>query len=323
MSLSVQRHQGSLKSLVFAALVMPSLLAQATEPQSIELLSMSRFERTILALQRAPAEDRANFALIALSQLTETYYAEADLARHDSTGSELKQMRWSRAVERYARQMITVQEDIANGFPVALGLQPKTEAIVIVDGRRIPLSHPRPLQQSAFEQQILAQFCESGYCDSMSTPSSTTKTFSSSLEHIKPQWTFTATGPACSQDGLHFTFAANTSLGAIRPFCESLFREINTLLNEIHWQQQHDVTIEWQQLLLSELPAQSRHMLQLNAAGDTLLLELPVIFRNSGLLTTISPWLAARLSGNEHSLTIKASTLDWSNVPLKHARYIE
>ncbi|WP_439133421.1 hypothetical protein [Pseudomaricurvus sp.] len=303
----------------------------------------SRYERTILALQTAPQEWRSDFALIALSQLADAYYAEADLARSPLSRSgnsdqkrnsdSEKNTEWSWSVERYANQLYGFQMSVESGAQVAVEKSSVTEAVLEVGSQQVMLSHPRPEKQSAFEQTILRRFCQlrdcvalTGIYDLQSSIPQTgqgigqKETAESSREEVKPSWMFTVDGPVCSYEGIRMTFSPGDNPGAVRHLCVQLFGELKAVLRGIQEQQAYGVRVAWPDMTTIQSSDQRKHLISLNEAGDLLDLNVPLLNSKPDLLGYLKPWMRAHLEGHGVSLELSAKSMGWQGAALDQFR---
>ena len=295
--------------------------AQPITQQSPELTpdqrvsEASRFERTVDALVEADDELRHRFANLALMELAEVYLAEADLARSEARDSE-KSARlrgWSRAVERYAEQLLLVREDIELGFPVELRSYAREVPSITVAGRTVFLAHPRRSQQGAFEQSVLTQFCTGSTCTALTVENEAGDVpIPMSPGLVNPEWAFSAQGPVCRYRGLSLQFSAAGQLPQQRALCQQLMQESALLATELAWQRRHGVVVDWDSLVLRATPQRPEHVVLLNNAGDSLLITLPLIYSTDGLVKTLVPWLQAY--GNRDGppdMALQAGDLGW------------
>ena len=267
----------------------------------------SRFHRTALALRDAAPESRRTFATVALGELAAVYIAEADLARVEAgpQATDKKLLRWSEAVDRFASQLLLMLEDVEQGYPV--GVDPRREDSVAVSagGRLVMLSHPRLGQQEQFEQRVLADFCSRTDCTVLTARETPDEPIPLYAGVVRPGWSFTERGPVCSHDGIRVQFSAASDLARLRDACRQFFMEVSTLVTEIAWQQLHGASIDWHALAISSTPGQPEHFVRLNAAGDSVLVTLPMLNASPGLLAELVPWLRVRSSGGEASLLLQ------------------
>ena len=290
-------------------------LVAAADGSGVETVqpAASRFDRTLLSLQTAPPEARADFARAALGGLAEIYMAEADLARQEAGkgDGERKLLGWSRAVDRYAGQLLVLLEEIDLGMPVSLSVNREGSAWVAVGGRQVILNHPRPGQQGAFEQRVLAEFCDRHDCEPLTRAAADSVPIPVSASTVAPLWTFTERGPVCSLEGLSVHFDSAADLSRKRDICEQFLHEALTLAAEIAWQRRHGVEMAWEQLAIRPTPQRPEHLVQLNRAGDVVLLSAPLINAVPALLDEISPWLRARSAGEAAQLELEGAEFGW------------
>lgn len=275
--------------------------AQLPEEHAIEY--QSRFQRTVLYLQDTSTDEQADFTAAALSQLAEVYMAEADLARAEASRSQgklrAKLLGWSIAVDQYANQLVLLMEDLEQGFPVAL-LQGREGAVTVsVAGRMVILSHPRADQQAAYEQRVLAEFCGSNDCRSMTVVADQPEPIPVTTARVNPVWTFTEKGQLCTGDTIEIRFTTIENLGLLRSICAQLLQELSALAAELAWQARHGVEVDWSALTITATPGRPEHLVRLNGAGDSILLTVPLLFGNQNLLQDSKPWLRDRASGGE------------------------
>jgi hypothetical protein len=279
----------------------------------------SRFQRTVAYLQHAPAEEQADFAAAALAELVTVYMAEADLARAGSAqqdgSARARLLGWSVAVDQYANQLLLVLDDVEQGFPVSLRPVQQGPAIVTVAGRVVILGHPRADQQGGFEQRVLTYFCSSHDCGRMTAVSPATgkpEPIPATVVRVHPLWTFTASGPVCSNDGLELSFPTSRDLGNLRSICEEFVQEVAALATEIAAQRRLGVAIDWDHIAVTATPGRPEHLVRLNAAGDSVLVTMPLLYGSPNLLADIKSWLAARVRGEQvPALRLDAGDYGW------------
>ncbi|MFC1579252.1 hypothetical protein ACFL3Y_02570 [Pseudomonadota bacterium] len=297
--------------LLFAALVF-ALAAQAQAP------SLSRYQRTVQYLQHASEAEQADFASDALSRLVEVYMAEADLARAEArakpgaTGASLRG--WAVAVDQYANQLLLVLDDLEQGFPPELLANREGSASLNVAGRAVMLVHPRPGQQSTYEQEVLADFCRRHDCMTMTAAAegeAPPRPIPMSAAQVSPRWAFTDAGQVCSHQG-EVRFGGTRQLAAQRDLCAQLMQELLSLALELAWQRRHGVTVNWAALDIVATPGRPGHVVHLNLAGDSVLATLPLLANSEGLLADVVPWLRARSAGEgAATLQLDAAAYGW------------
>lgn len=290
--------------------------ALALAVTGVDAAPVSRFERTMGALQSGSSEQGVAFARIALASLADAYAVEATLARQQagSAQADAGLRGWSAAVDGYARQMSLLLGDIELGYPVRLIVGSGATPAVAVADRVVILSHPRPSQQAVFETEILQQFCSRHSCDDTALETGPAEPIPVYTGHIRPAWSFTQDGPSCSHDGIAVHFSSERNLANSRAICEQLMREVELLADEMAWQYRHAVSIDWGGLTIAATPGGPEHMVRLNSAGDVLLVSVPLLFSTPGLLPEIVPWVRQRLGGGEAvSIDLDAGRYGWQD----------
>jgi len=283
--------------------------------------ALSRFEQTVVYLQRAPAEQQTEFALAAIAELVAVYMAEADLARAGSARPEGSSRRdllgWSVAVDDYANQLLRVLDKVEQGHTISLRLSHLGPAVVSVADQVVILGHPRADQQGAFEQQVLADFCSRQNCGSVTTAVATfarPEPIPVTVLRVKPVWAFTASGQTCSIGELQVFFenSSNRNIASLRGICEQFVQELAALANELAGQQGYGVEIDWDGLALAATPGRPEHVVRVNAAGDSVLVTAPLLFASPKLLADVRPWLAARVGSKPApAVRLDAGSYGW------------
>lgn len=282
-----------------------------------ETSGQTRFQRTVQYLQDAPPALKGEFAAIALTNLSEAYRAEAQLARAETraTGHKAKLGGWSAMVDYYSRQMPLLLADIELGLPVYLTLGDEQSLVITVADRTVIVSPPRLSQQSAFEHTILSDFCRIHSCEQFLPATGTAAALESSsvaMVAVRPSWSFSTQGPVCSYQGINVRFESQKNLANSRQICKQFFNEVMTLTDELAWQQRHGVAIEWEDLDVQAAPHRSEHMVALNAIGDAVLVAIPLLHRSPELLQQVLPWIRQRLNNQQElSIDIDAAHIGW------------
>jgi hypothetical protein len=273
----------------------------------------SRFARTVLYLQGADAAIRSEFAVLAIDRLQHVYIAEAELARDEfsRTQEDVELLGWSAAVEQYAAQLPELSEKVGQGASVLISGGGMEGVAMEVEGRMLLLVHPRPDHQGAFERDLLHLFCGRQPCEEFTPGSQPVAAIPVSRATVEPDWTFTADGAVCAHVGIKVVFTQRTNLAGLRRLCRQLLHEILTLSDEIAWQGRYSVAIAWQGLSIMATARRPEHRVQLNAAGDSVLLVAPILHGSAGLLTELAPWMRARQAGDKAELVLAATKYGW------------
>lgn len=274
----------------------------------------NRFFRTVYFVQNASAELQANFSSVALSELALAHATEAELAREEieRSGPNSKLRHWAASVDRYAKQLEVLIEEIATGIAVSLVQRPSGLLALTAGERMVILSHPRLEQQSAFEQSILANFCTQHACDRFTPGNLPLTPIAVSTASVSPDWDFSGDGHTCKHLTINVLFSSDSDLVRAKLICTQFLQEVMTLVDEIAWQQRHGVVIDWNNVKMFATPARPEHRVALNVKGDSILVALPMLSRNADLLRRVALWIEVFLKlPNESRLSLSALELEW------------
>ncbi|MFA7553071.1 MAG: hypothetical protein WCY88_02385 [Spongiibacteraceae bacterium] len=303
-------------NLLIILIVAPTMHTYAAGNASVE----SRYQRTIKALNGAPAESRQQFASIALLLLADAYFFEAALARQNAVGDDQQKLfRWSKGVDRYATELLQLQNEITSGVPVQLMSSADLAVIIDIAGHSVMLTHPRPIQQALLEHQILKQFCEQNTCNNLIAADDQAldddlAIHRQHLPSVTPSWELTLKGPVCTYNNIRIAFKPVIDFAKMRPWCKNLFEEVALLAHEIAWLQQQHVIVDQQKLQITATPQSSQYLILLNTMGDSLVLKTPILYRQPTIFAALRPWLTGEQSGS--ALTIKEEDIQWNATPL-------
>ncbi len=294
-------HQSKLETRLILLPLLTALLAPLLSTTKVQGDEQSRYHRVVMALQTADQDWKVPFAEAAISQLVEVYLAEADLASFQAgpDHEDLKLSGWSRAVERYANQLLIVQEDARQGYPVELYAGTLVPPRLVIAGRSVILSHPREDQQVAYEQLVLTDFCRRANCDQLVPPEKAPEPEPIPVSAPAPavEWQVTDDGPRCEGHSVSVIFSRGTDLQRMEPLCKQVLHELSTLRSELQWQQRHGVALEPELFETRTVPGRPVHLFILNQQGDSLLLELPLLHTSPGLMRDVNAWLLPRQPG--------------------------
>jgi hypothetical protein len=300
-----QRRYGLLLALLCTLLPVPGMPdAAAGAAPATQLVRLAH------SLVDAPDPMRSDFAWLALSEMVAIYTEQAARARLESrAGAQAyDRTRWAAAVEAYAAQM----QALANGFTpdtrVRISVGAGNAVHVYVDGRPVIVTGVIDGQQAAYEQRVLERFCVLYLCAELlqqrqlAEPRQATAAAAAAAVH----WSFSQhAGPVClTDDGLEFQFHDTSDLKRRRRACEQAVAELNVLAAAISRELAAGVRVDWNGLLIRELPGALRHQVRLNPEGATIELALPALALTPDLFRVLRPWLAARSAGSSYPLVV-------------------
>ncbi|MEZ5541750.1 MAG: hypothetical protein R3F42_06880 [Pseudomonadota bacterium] len=286
------------------------ILALATLPGAgTASMTLYRLNDLAARLTAEPLPLRTDLARITLEELAAAYSEEALRARRDARGHADASglWRWAAAVEKLAADYRRLAADVLPDTPVEVSAGPEGNLYLIVAGKPVIASSPRVHEQAAFEQQILARFCELNRCADLLDATSTDAIPVSGPEADRAavQWSFSQhAGPVCaSGDGLEFQFLNMDNLGPKRDACARAVAELNLLADSLAREVAGGIRIDWDLFVIQHLPDGEEQVL-LNGSGDYLRLRLPLLVARQELVGLVRPWLAAQVNGRHYALVV-------------------
>ncbi|WP_157976611.1 hypothetical protein [Parahaliea mediterranea] len=268
-----------------------------------EAAAPSRYEQIVQALGGAQEEERRLFASLALQGLVEVYYAEADLARREAAEDKATRARqaWAFSVERYTETLLQLEARLAGAqSAVAVKILPGIAGdvpMLVIDGERVMLSHPRKAEQPVYEHQLLNAFCQQVDCSQWQPLGAPVAPLPAEPPPVVVEWNFSPAGLRCSYREVTLLFAGKSPAQQARSLCEQLFSELASLEEELRWQIWRGVSVDWQQLAIRPRVGEAGHSVIVNARGDVLLMRLPILAANRNLLTALLAWLQGVVDG--------------------------
>jgi len=209
-------------------------------------------------------------------------------------------------VEHLATDYTALAETIAPDTPVQIDIGPEASVYLIVAGRPVGVSSPRLREQAAFEQRVIARFCELDRCEGLLDEPDRPTGATAVYQPATAQWSFSQhAGPVCGTgDGLEFQFQNTDNLERKRTICAQIVAELNTLVAAIAQDVAGGIRVDWNMLAIRTLPDGDAQRVSLNGEGDSLQLALPALAARESLLAIVRPWLAAKVNGQHYSLVV-------------------
>jgi len=297
-------HPGCHLLVAVCSLVLLAIAAAA----DVEL-PLSRLNRIAVAISKEAEPVRADFARIAIDEMTAAHVTEAEHARQDARarkGDRRRELlRWAAAVDDYAAELVAVAETLTPETAVDMSIGHDNSVYLNIGGRPVVVGTPRAREQSEFEQRIIARFCAAYRCEDFVAG------FEPAADPARargqpPSWSFSQyAGPACSTaDGLELQFRTMQDLQRKREICARLVAELYQLLAAIDMEAGAGVRTDWNRVEIRGSPNAEQHLVVLNAGGDTLQLALPGLAAVPEFLRRSLPWAAARVKGESYHLVL-------------------
>jgi hypothetical protein len=270
-----------------------------------------RMERNVhllaARLKDAPLEARADFALVALSEMIQAYGRETARARAElrRTGGNSDLSRWVRAVDGLIVELQGLLDAISPETPVQISGRDAGTVYLIVNGSPVLLSGPRVSDTADFEQRVLDRFCSRNYCDDLFEEEPAREPASATPES-HPLWRFSDQGgPVCATgDGLEIQFRSASDLRRKREICTRVVAELNSLIAALRSSISEGKPVEWGYLAIRPDPGTNLERVVLNAGGDYVLLPLPSLSGAQQFFAASLPWVAGRVEDRRYNLVI-------------------
>lgn len=258
-------------------------------------------------LKDAPLEERADFALAALSELIEAYSRETAGARAElrRTGGNRDLSRWVRAVDGLILELQALLDALSPETPVQISERDAETVYLIVDGNPVLLSGPRTSDKAMLDQRVVERFCSRNYCDDLFEDELPHATALATLES-PPLWRFSDQGgPVCaSGNGLELQFRSASDLRQKREICTRVVAELNSLITALRGSVSDGKPVEWNYLAIHPDAGTDLQRVMFNAGGDYLLLSLPSLSSLQQFFRAALPWVAARVEDRRYNLVI-------------------
>lgn len=275
--------------------------------QSDQLQKARNVHLLAARLKDAPLEARADFALVALSELIEAYGRESARARAElrRTGGNSDLSRWVRAVDGLVQELQGVLDAISSETPVQISGRDAGTVYLIVDGIPVVLSGPRVADRADLEQRVLDRFCSRNYCDDL-FENEPAHAPSPAKPESHPLWRFSDQGgPVCATgDGLELQFRNASNLRRKREICSRVVAELNSLITALRGSISEGKPVEWEYLAIRPDPGTDLQRVVFNVDGDYLLLPLPALSAEQQFFAASLPWVAARVEDRRYNLVI-------------------
>lgn len=108
-----------------------------------------------------------DFASITLDALQQAYREELDDAARERPSTperRAKLARWQRATAELAAQIRAARLRLLDGARFSVYADPQHQVLIVIDGRPIAVSGPRPAADRLIEDRVIAQFCAFNDC---------------------------------------------------------------------------------------------------------------------------------------------------------------
>lgn len=278
-------------------------------PAMAEQAPVTQLVRLAGSLRNAPDPVRMDFAWLAITEMVAIYKEEAVRARRESrhSGRARDGARWAAAVDAYAAEIREIADGLTTATPVGITIGAGNSVLVYVAGRPVSVTGAISGQQAIYEQRVIERFCALYSCDQLLEEFHLPAPESEPVDRdTSVHWSFSQhAGPACvTSDGLELQFRDMSDLRKKRLACERAVADLYALAVSIGRQKSSGTRIDWNGLVIDELPGGERHQVTLNAEGDSVRLELPALAQTPELFRRVRPWLAARVSGNHYRLVV-------------------
>lgn len=295
--------QHRLKTLTLLWVLSPALAMSpvpGTPPADVSLNQLA------LRVADGPEPLRSDLAYVAISELANAYAREAQRARQEyrNRPADADLRSWAGAVESMATELSALAKNITAMTSIDVGISPENSIYLIVEGKPVVVSGPKPNEQKALEQRIIEGFCRLNWCDALLENSS--EELQQDDTKATPLWRFgEKAGPVCAtHDGLEFQFRNTDHLREKREACARIVAELNMIAAAISKRLDSGTRVDWNAVTVRSYARGQPQRVLLNTGGEYLPLTLPALAATPDLFSQVRPWLAAKVTGGKINIVV-------------------
>jgi len=281
--------------LLAAAIPLPARAAAASAPADGGALG-----RLAAVLQHESEPLRVGFAMLVLDEIIIAYELEFEHLSEPGQVSRreyAKQGRWARALARFLDKLYAAREELDNGAPVEILVQPPAAVQLLVGERVVPVSAPRIDDPEALQGSIASLFCDTFACgpDILGPPRPASST-------PRDGWSFRDGFGSTYQtaDGLGFMFSDVRQRARKEQACRQVRDDLRRLVKVLTVRRGAGGAVDFDLLRLEDVSTGAAPRVVLSRSGASLHMRLPALARVPGVLEVARGWVQARVEGRAY-----------------------
>jgi len=275
----------------------PEMTINSKETLSAIQVKESTLSRLAMEIQSGAAVDLAEFAKVCLSEMAYLYEEQAIKARHEQTSSmmrRLKLYRWSNTTLEYANYLYDVAESIKEETPVELQIGHTGELQFIINGSLLIISNPLIREPDILDQRIINTICQYKNCR-LEYPELQQEQKKREIV-IEAGWRFQDKSQPeyITRDGLHFIFDDIKNRLRKQNACLNIIKELKLMVDVLREANDKGIYVDWSYLYITSDTDNSDTRLVINDSGDSIIIELNELAKQSDLTEAAMSWIKAQ-----------------------------
>lgn len=253
---------------------------------------------------------RLELAGLIVERVLEAYEQELEAVRleFERGGSDPARLaRWYRATTPILAELRSAEAEIPMAEALDIRADRQGQVLLLVDGRALWVSWPRPSAQARLERALVETFCTRHPCPGRADPETEMPVLAIPVETLTGQWTLLQNQPPTwtSAAGVRCEFADMARRPDKEALCRSLVAELDLLASVLRRAQRRGEPLEWSAVTLGhELPG-GEQALVVNSAGDFLTVVAPLLAAEPIDWPEARRWLEARVDGRAAQATVR------------------
>ena len=285
--------------LLVVALSLSVSAGHAREPRLL-YVQPSALLQVVGGLRRAPGRLHRDFAYLALEAMAQAYEQELGAAVQGAP-RENGLARWRQATATQLRELDQARAWLSLASEVSVGVDRQGQIMLLIDGRPVLLSWPRPKDQDRREAELVQRFCAFHRCDEVQERGSARMI--QQADDVSGAWSFSQDRrPGWeSESGVRCEYPDLRDREARESQCRRLATELETLARVLAEVRREGGDIQWQALRVEMEPGSGPQRVIVNAQEDYVLLPLHALAHEPVDWRAAGRWLERRTRGQRTS----------------------
>lgn len=249
-----------------------------------------------LMMNQGTAEDRTDFARIALYEMAVMYEEEA--LRQDKSGENngIGLIRWRNETAALASSLYNVADSIDLTTPVDISIADTGEIHLSIYEKLYILSSPLINKPYLLDERIINNICRMRYCDPEIY--SVEKVTNKRTIKIDANWVISENEKPryVTSDGLNFVFDNIEKRSKKQIASLKVIKEIKLISETLKEARQKGVLIEWDTMTIRPLLGSYDYRINVNQFGDTVYVKLPELHHITDWQPQVMPWIHAQVN---------------------------